>query len=253
MTARSLTLSLALAPLLAAATAHAQAPGQVAPIDPDAPYGTGSTYAPYAPYAPEDPVVAPVAPVAPQFQHRLGIGASFGFLQVDAAQFGGGVTEFDIGELAIRYRASRRIELELSMSGGREQLPDGGNGQLATGSVALAARYRFRPEQPWGWWLMGGLGGSVVERSDSTSDERDAATRALGMAGIGVERRFTHFALQAELRAVAMGSRKDARQVKADPPFAPAGAPVPLYAPGNVTYAEELAGTMLTFGASYYF
>ncbi|MGN6108480.1 MAG: hypothetical protein ACTHU0_25470 [Kofleriaceae bacterium] len=141
MTARPLTLALALAPLLAAATAHAQAPGQVAPIDSDAPYGAGSTYAPYAPYAPEDPVVAPVAPpVAPQFQHRLGIGASLGFLQVDAAQYGGGVTEFDIGELAIRYRASRRIELELSMSGGREQLPDGGAGQLATGSVALAAR-----------------------------------------------------------------------------------------------------------------
>ncbi|MGN6108481.1 MAG: hypothetical protein ACTHU0_25475 [Kofleriaceae bacterium] len=100
---------------------------------------------------------------------------------------------------------------------------------------------------------MGGLGGSVVERSDSTSDERDAATRPLGVAGIGVERRFTRFALQAELRAIAMGARKDERHVKGDPVFTPDGAPVPLYAPGNVTYAEELAGTMLTLGASYYF
>ncbi len=84
------------------------------------------------------------------------------------------------------------------MSGGREVLKDDTDGDLATGTVMLALRYRFMPERRWNWFLTGGFGGTVVESHTANPAQRDAAQRPLGMLGIGLERRFQRFALQAE-------------------------------------------------------
>jgi hypothetical protein len=164
--------------------------------------------------------------------------------------------EFRITELAVRYRATRRLELEVAMSGGRQVLADDVEGDLATGSVTLALRYRFRPEQRWNWFVVGGFGGTIVASHKSTELERDDATRPLGLLGIGIERRFRRFALQAELRAVGLGPRADAT---GDAPVADGGGggpsrPLPrLPASAATVYADELSGGAATIGASYYF
>ncbi len=267
--------ALSLAPLLAASSAYAQAPGDVSP---------GSYYAPpqqqsYAP-APSSPYYAPAPPSSyapappssyapapaptdrcgfassPVMARRWAIGLSVGRLGVaPEGAVEGSETRFRITELAVRYRATRRLELELAMSGGREMLEDDTEGHLATGSVTLALRYRLRPEQRWNWFVMGGFGGTVVAPHESTALEREGATRPLGMLGIGIERRFRRLALQAELRAVGLGPREDAVE---DSPVVGGGGgptmPVPrLPAGAATTYADELSGGALTLGASYYF
>jgi hypothetical protein len=238
MTPRLLALSLA--PLLAAGSAFAQAPGEM----PAAPPPPPSSPAPAMP----DPCARPSV-----MAHRWAIGLSVGGYSVASPEaIEGESSQFRVAELAVRYRATRRIELELAMFGGREVLEDNTEGDLATGSVTLALRYRFRPERRWSWFLMAGLGGTVVAPHQSTADEREGATRPLGMLGIGVERRFRRFALQAELRTVGIGPREDAM----DPvPVADGGVPQPLpRLPGAaVMHAEQLSAGMFTLGASYYF
>lgn len=240
--------ALSLAPLLAASSAYAQAPGEIAPVAP-APY-----YAPAPAPAPADPCTSAPSVMARRWAIGLSVG-SLGVTPEGASQ--DTETRFRIAELAVRYRATRRLELELAMSGGREVLEHDVEGDLATGSVTLAMRYRFRPERRWSWWVMGGLGGSVVAPHHSSAAEREGATRPLGMLGVGVERRFRRFALQAELRGIGLGPREDAMGVTdvPDRPTSDGGpAPVPrLPAGAATTYAEELGGAMVTLGASYYF
>ena len=76
------------------------------------------------------------------------------------------------------------------------------------------------------------------------------------MLGIGVERRFRRFALQAELRSMGIGPRQDAMDPTpvVDSPTGAGGAPQPLLpASAATTQAEQLSGGMFTLGASYYF
>lgn len=263
---------------LAASTAYAQ-PGAYAEPPPSQPYYGPSAptsaaptyYGPssYTPHYAQPPGPAPANPcttaAVPVMARRWSIGLSIGQLGLSPEEAPEGTeAEFRIAELAIRYRASRRLELELAMSGGREVLADNLEGDLATGSVTLALRYRFRPEQRWSWWVMGGLGGTVVAPYQSTEAEREGATRPLGMVGIGVERRFRRFALQAELRGMGVGPREDAMGGDDVPVTGgggtggggTGGTPPPtgrLPASFATTHAEELGGGMFTLGASYYF
>jgi hypothetical protein len=245
---------LSLAPVLAASPAYAQAPGDVAPesyyAQPPAPPPPPPQAAPAAPYGYESAQVRVMA-------HRWAIGVSIGGMAVapeDAPE--GSEAQFRVGEISLRYRASRRIELQLALSGGRQMLEDDTEGDLATGTVMLALRYRFMPEHRWNWYVMGGIGGSVVAPHQSTSAERDAARRPIGALGVGLERRFQQFALSAEVRAVGLGEREDA--MSGGPIVNDGGAappkPLPrLPASTAAVYAEQLSGGMLTIGASYYF
>jgi len=247
-----------LAPVLAASTAYAQAPGDVAP----------ETYysppPPPPPAPPPPPQAAPASPCGcasgpvPAMAHRWAIGVSVGGMAVapeDAPE--GSEAQFRVGEVSLRFRASRRLELQLAVSGGRQMLEDDSEGDLATGTVMLALRYRFMPEQRWNWYVMGGIGGSVVAPHQSTSAERDAAQRPIGALGVGIERRFQQFALSAEVRAVGLGEREDAMSggpIVDDGGGAAPPKPLPrLPASSAAAYAEQLSGGMLTIGASYYF
>jgi hypothetical protein len=65
------------------------------------------------------------------------------------------------------------------------------------------------------------------------------------MLGIGLERRWQRFALQAEARAITVGTNDDQMDVLLDAPPAPGS---------STTYqAEELSGGQFTLGASVYF
>lgn len=251
--------ALSVAPLLAASSAYAQAPGEVAPgpaqVAPAPPQVAPA--APQAAPAPASPCWHAAAPV-PVMEHRWAIGLSIGGMSVapkDAPD--GSEAQFRVGELEVRYRATRRLELQLATSGGRQALADSTDGELAAGTVMLGLRYRFLPEHRWNWFVSGALGGTVIAPHESTKEQRDGATRPLGMLGIGVERRFQQLALQAELRMVGLGQRKDAADAV---PVAGGGAAPPptMLAPlvpasTAAASADQLSGGMFTLGASYYF
>jgi hypothetical protein len=251
MHARSLTFSLvALAAPIAAPIAHAQAPGEVAPQVIIVPVVVAPGAAPVAPVAspmaPMTPAAAPVAIRAREsvMANRWSIGLSVGSMSLAPESAPDNETQFTVGELALRFRATPRFELELSAGGGTEQTADNQQGDLDVTAFALAARFRFRPEAAWNWFLMAGVGGAAVTRHDATDQEREDAVQSLGMLGVGIERRFRHVALQAEARAIGMGDdRRDADRMQGV-------AEMPVVGPG----AEQTrAGGSLTLGLSYYF
>ena len=221
MTPRLMLLSIA--PLFAAATAHAQAPGE---------------WTPEPAYAqPPPPAVA--APAAPAVR-KWSVGVSMGQTELAADGLEDQAVTFGIGTIAVRYRGWRHLELELSLGGGRQHLSEeqgGGEGELAMATGTLAARYRFNPEQKWNWWLLAGIGGTTVARNDATDEEINAAQRTHGTLGVGIERRWSRFALQFELRALAVGPTEAEMQL----------------ADQGVMTTEGLSGGHFAFGASYYF
>ena len=231
-----LVLALATAPLFLAATAHAQAPGDssgnYSPGDSGDYYGGPSAA----------PIVAPQAVVAPpptvgRFSVALGVGSMT--LAADNAP-GGQSADFAIGEIALRYRAWRHLELELSFAGGNQQLSKdqgGGEGDLKIAHITLAARYRFGIENHFNWWLMAGFGGTTIAPKGATSDEADMQQRGHGMLGIGAEYRWTHFAIQAEAKGIGVSPTKSEQQ----------------YADDTGMDATGLGGGSFTLAGAYYF
>jgi len=255
------TLACSLAPLVTASLAHAQAPGEpVAPIE-VAPVDAPPDYAPvYAPVYAQPVIAAPgmtpmVAPAecgAPPrresvMENRWSVALSVGSMGLAPKDLPDDNTAFIIGELAFRFRVTPHFELELSGGGGRERTRDGMDGDLEVNTAMIAARWRFMPESRWNWFLTGGLGGAAITQHDASDQERKDATQPMGMLGVGVERRFAHLALQAELRAVAMGKAKDDAN---DPAVA---AMTVTTDPGPRSADIQRNGGSLTVGLSYYF
>jgi hypothetical protein len=230
----ALALAAALGGITAlATTAHAQAPGQM-PGPPAPGY-----------YEPAPPVRESV------MARRWAIGLNLGAFTATPNSANPGDPDADANfrtaELSIRYRATYHLELELLLNGGRQVLDDDSDGDLAMGGGTLGLRYRFRVERPWNWWLMGGLGGTIIERHDSSEAERDGAMRPHVAVGVGLERRFRRFAIQAEFRMLGIGPRDDAEMTVVD--GRPDGSDVQI----PPAPSEELTGGSLTFGASFYF
>jgi len=237
-------LALSLAPLFATSLVHAQAPGEAAP-QPAAPAPGSPGAAPCGGSSRAESVMA----------NRWSIGLSLGSMGLAPEDQPDNKTDFGVGELALRFRATPHLELAVSAGGGREQLADDQQGDREVSVVALSARYRFRPEAAWNWFVMGGLGGASVTRHDATQQERDDATQPLGMLGIGIERRFRHFALQAEARAIGIGD-KDRNDAKVDAPLpTEPGAPTGMATTADPVAApsQKQSGGALTIGLSYYF
>lgn len=225
-----LVLALASAPLFLAATAHAQAPG-----DDSGDYYAGPSAAPMVQPAPQVVVVAP--PTVGRFSVALGVGSlSLAPQQSEGDQS----TDFAIGEIAVRYRGWRHLELELSFAGGNQQRSaeqGGGEGDLKIAHVTLAARYRFGVENHFNWWLMAGVGGTTIAANTASSDEAEMQQRPHGMIGIGAEYRFTHFALQAEAKGIGVGPTEAEQQ----------------YADDTGMDANGLGGGSFTVAGAYYF
>ena len=224
---------LVLAVLCLSATAYAQAPGEMAPMDqPPPPPCVGEVH---------ESVMA----------NRWAIGLGIGGLGLAPENQPDAKTDFSIGQLSLRYRASLHLELELAVGGGREKLSDGTQGDLEARTAVLGLRYRFAPEEKWNWWLMGGIGGVSIASAEATDQQRKDAERGLFELGIGLERRFHHFALDAELRAVGVAAPKNA--TTSPPVMAEPGGTVPVSMPAPTMPSDKLSGGQLTIGASYYF
>lgn len=243
MTSRLLLLSIV--PVFAAATAHAQAPGEWSPEssrDAQPPSYAQPSYAQPS-YAQPPPNVAPPEAPAP-VNRKWSVGLSFGQTELTAkTAYSEESATFGTGSLALRYRAWQHLELEFSIGGGRQSVDtskcDGcsSEGDLALATGTLAARYRFDPQAKWNWWLLAGVGATTVARHDATDEEVRAAQRPHGVLGVGIERRFNRFALQFELRALAVGQTEEEMNL----------------ADQGVMTTDGMSGGNFAFGASYYF
>jgi hypothetical protein len=154
-------------------------------------------------------------------------------------------TDFHGAEIDVRYRLTRRWEITLAFGGGRQVIDeDGTQGDLATDSVTLGVRFRFMPERKWNWFLSAGMGRTIIAQHDSTKEEREALSRPHGVFGVGLERRWRAFALQAELRGMSIGPR-DEMEVEPTRPGGTGGTTKPADVP--------MGGGLFTIGGSYYF
>jgi hypothetical protein len=234
-------LATLLVPLLATATAYAQAPGEW-----EATGAPGMT-------DPSAPVANPCTGAMPQINplaRRIAVGLSLRSMNVERDSEMDKEIEFHGAELDLRYRLTRRWEIFLAFGGGRQVLEGGGEqGDLATDSVTLGARFRFMPERKWNWFLSAGMGRTVIAHYQSTKEEREALSRPHGMFGIGLERRWRAFALQAEIRGMSIGPSEEAMVEPVRPTTGDASVP-PVKTDAR---ADELGGGVFTLGGSYYF
>jgi len=212
---------------LAAGTAYAQAPGES--------YDNPPAYGPY--YA--QPPAAQPAP-GPRLPGRWSVGLNMSTVDYTSEDTGESL-QFDGGSLAIRYRPWRKVDLELSLGGGRQKVEgyDGENmdGDLAMATGTLAARYHFNQENKWNFWLLLGVGATTIARHDASDEEIDAAQRPHIAVGAGLEYRFVNFALQLEARAIGLGQTEDEKMLQEQ----------------GVYTSEGISGGSIALGASYYF
>jgi hypothetical protein len=226
MTTRLLALSsLVLVPTLAFAQApgsyYAQPPSQTSPVEPV--------------------IVHPVReiePMADRFAVNVNLGG-FSIAPEDADE--GQESEFSIAELQLRFRATRRLEVFLAFAGGRQQLDNDEEGELAMDQVTLGLRFNFRPAHHWNWYLMGGFGSTLIAPHDTPEEVRDDMRRGHAVFGIGLEHRWQRFALSAELRGIAVA--EDEEMVRTQP----------VRFDGNLMDGRELGGGQFTLGGSFYF
>ncbi|MEZ4363072.1 MAG: hypothetical protein R3B48_22965 [Kofleriaceae bacterium] len=118
--------------------------------------------------------------------------------------------QFATGGIAVRWRMSQRLELHGSLDHGSlaEQGDEPGNEPGTEGpqvtAVTASLRYHFRTDAPLGWYLHGGLGASSIESADRTVLE----SRPHLAFGAGLQYRFDHVVLGAELSLLALGQRE---------------------------------------------
>ncbi|HEY0254537.1 MAG TPA: outer membrane beta-barrel protein [Kofleriaceae bacterium] len=222
-----------IATLLVSGSAYAQAPGEN--------WGDG-TGAPGM-SAPQPPVFEPPPCdcIANVMANRWSVGLSVGSFATTPDQGYTDTQNFDIGELALRFRATPHLELEVEIGGGNENV-HGDSTNISVRTAAFNLRYRFMIHSHWNWWVMGGLGMVAIAPDDASSDVVDENTRPLYQVGIGLEHRWQQFALHAELRATGLGEAKGQEMSYAND--------------GTYEYSgkdDTYSGGTFTLGASYYF
>ncbi len=237
-----------------ASTALAQAPGDMEPQDPQVMGPSMVTPAAEAP----PPCAWAAAPHESVMAHRWAVGLSLGHLSLAPRDTPDGKTDFGVGELALRFRATRHLELELAIGGGRQQAQDGTQGDLDVKTGMLGVRWRFLPEHRWNIFASGGIGGIEIAQHGADAQTFKDAERPMMELGVGLERRWRHFALQAELRAISAGPQKDSTVMAQPAGTAPAPTTTtttqpPAPTPTMSATPDNMTGAVLTIGASYYF
>ena len=229
--------------LVFASTAFAQAPGD---------YDEDSIAPPSM-----APVVAPVV-VAPAAQpvRRWSIGLGIGGMDLAPHVAPDSKTQFDIGQLYVRYRPWRHLEIELALGGGHESEKDGVPGYREVSSAVLALRYRFSPQKRWNFFLMAGMGSLAVTHENATSEERDAAFQSTLQFGAGIERRWSRFALQFEVRAVGVAPHDEGDMTTASPPVktdTTGTMPLPPGSEPTSSPNDGMKGGQFVLSGNYYF
>jgi hypothetical protein len=153
-----------------------------------------------------------------QTKHRWGVGLRAVSQNLsndsddDALHMGG-------GGLHVRWRFAPRWSAELSFEGLRADEHDGAY-QRELSSSHLIFGYHFTPYRRWDWFLLAGIGGTddtvTYRKADGTMAE-ETAEEVNFLLGAGVERRWTHFGLGVDLRAVGFARKDDEQPEGYDP------------------------------------
>ncbi len=185
---------LALMTLVEVAEAQSGPPGQCGPC--------GPTAMP----EPMTPMAVVVAAPEPWEAHRFSVGLRMSGLNVDDPAVGDEGQAFTTGGLVARYRVTRRLELELALEHGTQQVEGMATDlELTAGTASLL--FHMRPQARWDWYLLGGLGANDRRLHDAPDEAADR--RAHVALGAGVERRFEHLVLGVEVRGLVFGERKE--------------------------------------------
>jgi hypothetical protein len=164
-------------------------------------------------------------------------------------------TEYGVGQIAVRYLATRHLEIELALGGGHEKMEDGEDGGREVNQGVLALRYRFSPGRRWNWWVMAGMGSLAVTQHEATKEERDLAAQSTLQFGAGLERRWSRFALQLEFRAVGVKAH-DVEEAPAGGTLVDGGGlmtPPPEKEPMSTDAGDGMAGGQIVLSGNYYF
>jgi hypothetical protein len=213
------------------------------------------------PGACECPPPAPVAPMiaapAPAALPSWSIGLRLTSIGVHPANTDGenDQSNFGGGGVEVRYRLAPRWELGLSLESAREVLEDGNQGDREMRLSMLSARFHLDPYATWDIFFTGGVGGAAVVPADLRGDVPKDAVRAAGTLGAGIERRFGHFGLAAELRVLSVAPA-DASSSDASQPMATAsatGTTTPPPPPSPATDDPGSIGGAFSLTASYEF
>jgi hypothetical protein len=135
-------------------------------------------------------------------------------------------------ELEGRYRLRPAVEVALSL------FTAGSKGDLGTGGLFADFRYRFRAEERWSAYALGGVG--IVQAGSKNATDTERRGRGALHIGAGAERRFAHLALFLELTLLGVAKNPG----------------VPDVATPTTAYLLErygLSGGALVVGSTYYF
>ena len=195
------------------------------------------------------PAPAMVAAAAPELPHWA-IALHLGSATISPTDTPDQKSEWGGGGLELRYRLAPRWELGLAVDGGREQLADGSQGDRTLERTTLSARFHPRPYATWDFYGIAGVGSAAIGTVDQPPPPD--AHRGLGTLGLGVERRFGHIGIAAELSMLGIGAPK-AQETPVAMPVA-ASAPGATTAPPAMTTADNgYGGGSFTLAASYAF
>ena len=258
----TMKLSHVVVPLFVAGHAFAQAPGEpqevAAPGASEAPAAAPASEAPPVDVAPPGmaPVVAPPPaqqpPPPPPREQRWSVSLGLGSLTLAPHNAPDERTQFGLGMLAVRWRPFRHLELELALAGGNESSKDDmGDGGRDVSEALLGLRWRFNPHKKWNLWLMAGVGSISIAPQGATQEQRDALHQSTLQFGGGLERKWRHFAIAAELRAVGVAPIENKDET---PPLMGTigGAPATTTTTDTTT-ADGWSGAQLLISGNYYF
>ena len=230
-----LSLLAAAATTLISARAHAQG----------GPPGACDCAAPPPPFAP-----APAPVEGWDGRQRWGIGLRLGSASLHPEETPDAETRYAAAGLDLRYRLNRRWELALGVEHFQQQLEDGSPGTQELAAATVGAILHMRPFSRWDWYLLAGVGG-VNDPNAADEAARRASAQATAHFGVGIERRFRHFGLAAELRAIGMAPVEHEDDDAA--PTAPMPAAAPMVVPPPADEPEGTGGCELSLAATYYF
>ncbi len=197
----------------------------------------------------EGPVAVVAVETAPGIP-RWGIGLRMTSLSLAPEEMPEAKTEYGGGGLQLRYRIAPRWQLELAVDHVTERLESGEPGTRQLQSGTLAALYHFRPYARWDWYALAGLGVTGDGDPEISDQQREASQAGHVHLGVGIERRFRHLGIAAELRAVGIAPPEPGD----DAPVTEPGRPSPtMTEPTSVIDAQGTAGGQLSIAATYYF
>jgi hypothetical protein len=158
-------------------------------------------------------------------------------------------TQYGGGGVQLRYRVAPHWQLELALDHVQEQLENGEMGTRQLDSAVLAAQYHFRPYARWDWYAMLGVGGIGDGDPEISDEQRKASQQGQFALGVGLERRWNHLGVGAELRAVGVSPREAKDAPAMTEPVRPTGSTVPTQPAED----EGTSGGQLSIAATYYF